>query len=116
MEQARRIDRLTLIVVLVYVVGYAFLYGLVYQCASVCAEIKTLRSPSCVTDQLIYTQMSINRECGCFRPWTRGKSIGNTRFAPHAGTAWRLLTTEKWAEQHENKFMGEGTPVDAKTW
>ena len=65
---------------------------------------------------LIYTQMSINRECGCFRPWTRGKSIGNTRFAPHAGTAWRLLTTEKWAEQHENKFMGEGTPVDAKTW
>ena len=67
MEQARRIDRLTLIVVLVYVVGYAFLYGLVYQCASVCAEIKTLRSPSCVTDQLIYTQMSINRECGCFR-------------------------------------------------
>jgi hypothetical protein len=49
MEQARRIDRLTLIVVLLYVVGYAFLYGLVYQCASVCAEIKTLRSPSCVT-------------------------------------------------------------------
>ena len=40
MELARRIDRLTLIVVLVYVVGYAFLYGLVYQCASVCAEIK----------------------------------------------------------------------------
>ena len=46
MEQARRIDRLTLIVVLVYVVGYAFLYGLVYQCASVCAEIKILRSTS----------------------------------------------------------------------
>ena len=44
MEQARRIDRLTLIVVLLYVVGYAFLYGLVYQCASVCAEIKILRS------------------------------------------------------------------------
>ena len=44
MEQARRIDRLTLIVVLVYVVGYAFLYGLVYQCVSVCAEIKILRS------------------------------------------------------------------------
>jgi len=40
MELARRIDRLTLIVVLVYVVGYAFLYGLVYQCASTCAEIK----------------------------------------------------------------------------
>ena len=45
MEQARRIDRLTLIVVLVYVVGYAFLYGLVYQCASVCAEIKILYGP-----------------------------------------------------------------------
>ena len=92
MEQARRVDRLTLIVVLIYVVGYAFLYGLVYQC------------------------LQINRQCGCFRPWTRGKSIGNTRFAPHPGTAWRLLTTEKWAELHENKFMGEGTPVDAKTW
>ena len=49
MELARRVDRLTLIVVLVYVVGYAFLYGLVYQCASVCAEIKILRSPSDVT-------------------------------------------------------------------
>ena len=49
MEQARRVDRLTLIVVLVYVVGYAFLYGLVYQCASVCAEIKILRSTSRVT-------------------------------------------------------------------
>ena len=114
MELARRIDRLTLIVVLVYVVGYAFLYGLVYQCASTCAEIKILRSfPG---HWLIFTQMSINRQCGCFRPWTRGKSIGNTRFAPHAGTAWRLFTTEKWADVHENKFMGEGTPVDAKTW
>jgi len=65
---------------------------------------------------LVFTQMSINRQCGCFRPWNRGKSIGNTRFAPHAGTAWRLVTTEKWADVHENKFMGEGTPVDAKTW
>ena len=54
MEQARTVDRLTLIVVLIYVVGYAFLYGLVYQC------------------------LQINRQCGCFRPWTRGKSIGNT--------------------------------------
>ena len=49
MEQARRIDRLTLIVVLLYVVGYAFLYGLVYQCVSVCAEIKILRPISHVT-------------------------------------------------------------------
>ena len=49
MELARRIDRLTLIVVLVYVVGYAFLYGLVYQCASVCAEMKILRPVSRVT-------------------------------------------------------------------
>ena len=93
MEQARRVDRLTLIVVLVYVVGYAFLYGLVYQC------------------------LQINRECGCFRPWTRGKSIGNTRFAPHPGQAWRLYTSEKWADLHENKFMGEGSPhVDVPTW
>ena len=92
MDRARRVDRLTLIVVIIYVVGYAFLYGLVYQC------------------------VSINRECGCFRPWNRGKSLGNTRFAPHAGKAWRLYTTAKWADLHESKFMGEGVRVEASTW
>ena len=75
MEQARRIDRLTLIVVLVYVVGYAFLWW--------CTALRSTVPFLC--HWLIYTQMSINRECGCFRPWTRGKSIGNTRFAPHRG-------------------------------
>ena len=92
MDRARRVDRLTLTVVVTYVVGYAFLYGLVYQC------------------------VSINRECGCFRPWNHGKSLSNTRFAPHAGTAWRLYTTEKWADLHESKFMGEGVRVEASAW
>ena len=38
------------------------------------------------------------------------------KFAPHEGMAYRLYTTELWAEEHENKFMGEGTEVDFKTW
>ena len=64
----------------------------------------------------MYQRSKINREVGWSRPWREGKSLGNMKFAPHEGMAYRLYTTELWAEEHENKFMGEGTAVDFKTW
>ena len=89
---AATVDMVVTVAAGVFIVCYAFLYGLLYQ------------------------RSKINREVGWSRPWREGKSLGNMKFAPHKGMAYRLYTTEAWAEEHENKFMGEGTAVNFETW
>ena len=91
-DTAATVDMVVTLAAGVFIVCYAFLYGLVYQ------------------------RSKINREVGWSRPWREGKSLGNMKFAPHEGMSYRLYTTEAWAEEHENKFMGEGTAVDFETW
>ena len=91
-EAAAVVDTVVTVAAGAFIVCYAFLYGLLYQ------------------------RSKINREVGWSRPWGEGKSLGNMKFSPHKGMAFRLYTTEAWAEKHENKFMGEGTAVDFEKW
>ena len=92
LDTARLVDWIVIAAAAVFIVVYAFLYGLLYR------------------------RWKTNAEVGWARPWTLGKALGNVRFAPHKNNAYRLYTTEAWADQHENKFMGEGSPVDTQIW
>ena len=92
LDTARFVDWIVMAAAAAYIVVYALLYGLLYR------------------------RWKTNAEVGWARPWTLGKGLGNTKFAPHENDAYRLYTTEAWADQHENKFMGEGSPVASQLW
>jgi hypothetical protein len=89
---AEKVDILFASAVSVFVIGYCFVY-------LVCVKAKR-----------------ISRAHGWARPWITGTKLGNKWFKPKEGQAYRLYTDEAWADKHENKFMGEGTPVSAEEW
>ena len=92
LEVADMVDYITLGLVVAYLFFYSFLFS-------------TLRGA-----------WKISRASGWSRRWGQGKALGNTTFVVEEGKAWQLQTTEEWFEKHENKFMGEGTLVEAATW
>ena len=92
LEVAEMVDSITLGVVAAHLFFYSFLWSVVRG------------------------TWKISSANGWSRSWGQGKALGNTTFVVEEGKAWQLQTTEAWFEKHENKFMGEGTAVDAATW
>ena len=92
LELAETVDIITLCIVVAYTFVYSFLW------------------------ETIHRAWVISKAAGWSRTWGEGKGMGNTSFVVEEGKAWQLQTTEEWFDKHENKFMGEGTQVDAATW